>query len=118
MSDKIVESIAKTDTIPNEEGIRAARVVERAAEIDPVLKNELNEEPWWQSGVGFFGVGGVLWSLGVIFTQVATHGTDISSYDGGVMVTALGALAAQAAVLYRRFAPGLKPMFHGLTKEK
>ena len=80
---------------------------------DPVKVNELNQEPWWQSGVGFFGTQGLLWSLGTIITQVGTHGLDFHSYEYGIMVTAIGSLLSFIAVLYRRFMPGLKPMFSG-----
>lgn len=91
------------------EKIAAATVA--AVKADPVLTNELSQEPWWQSGIAWYGTGGVLWSVGAIFTQVGNHGLDYTAYDAGQMVTAVGALAGFVGVLYRRFWPGLKPLF-------
>lgn len=82
-----------------------------AKKAELVAINDANEEKPWQSGVGVFGAGGVLWALGVILTQVGTHGTDFLAYDHMTTITALGALFGFAGVLYRRFMPGLKPMF-------
>ena len=79
---------------------------------DPVLVNDLNAEAWWQSGVMWWGTGGVLWSLGAIAVQVSTHGSSFLSYDVNVMMTAGGALVTAAMVLYRRFWPGLNPLFY------
>lgn len=79
---------------------------------DPVAVNDANAEPWWQSGVGVFGTGGLVWSVGSLIAEIGTNGLDIASYDADKTVTAVGALVAFAGVLYRRFKPGLKPMFH------
>jgi hypothetical protein len=103
---------AAIKVVGKDEASRAAAVVEKVAAADPVYLNTANLEPWWQSGVGVFGTSGLLWSVGAILTQVGQHGLDFAAYDFGIMVTALGALASFAAVLYRRFWPGLKPMFH------
>jgi len=82
------------------------------AHADLVAMNDANAEPWWRSGVGVFGSGGVLWALGFIFEQISAHGLDIGGYDLRTMIMALGTLAGFVGVLYRRYMPGLKPMFH------
>lgn len=110
-------SVRKTRTVKVDEGARAASVVQRAVEADPVLRNELGQEPWYQSGVGVFGAGGMLWAVGVVLTQIGTNGLNFEAYDFMVMITALGTLISTAGVLYRRFVPGLRPMFHGWLGE-
>lgn len=89
-----------------------------AAEVkqDPVATNALNQEPFWQSGVGVFGTGGLVWSLGAVLTQVGEHGSDFAAYDMDTTITALGTLGMFGMVLYRRFMPGLKPMFWWATR--
>lgn len=79
---------------------------------DPVRLNELNQEPWYQSGVGVYSTGGILWSVGTILIQVSEHGSNYPDYNLEVMVVAIGGLASAVGVLYRRFYPNLKPMFH------
>lgn len=80
--------------------------------MTPEEKNDANAERWWQSGVGVFGSGGLLVEIGVLFNQIGTHGLDFQSYDAAATWTALLAVAGFAGVLYRRYMPGLKPMFH------
>lgn len=113
---KVEAAVVETASVPPSTAKLAAEVAVEKMVSDPVVKNELNQEPWWQSGVGVFGAGGLLWSLGVIITQVSTHGYEFKDYDMAVMVTALGALASFVGVLYRRFVPGLKPMFHWFAR--
>ena len=98
-------------TVSKAEANQIATAAQAEIAKDPALVNALGQERWWQSGVGFFGAGGVLWSVGAILTQVADHGTNVSDYEMDVMVTALGALGSFIAVLYRRYWPGLKPLF-------
>lgn len=95
-----------------DEAAKVANITVDAIADDPALMNATGQERWWQSGVGFFGTGGVLWALGIIATQVATNGFNVQAYDFGTVVGALGALASAAGVLYRRYVPGLKPLFH------
>lgn len=78
---------------------------------DPRAVNTLNQEKWWQSGVQWFGSGGVVWSIGSLLTQVMEHGADFTTYDAKEATIACGSLALFAGVLYRRFWPGLKPLF-------
>lgn len=107
----IERSASKTDAVTIDEASRAGAVVEKVTVADPALMNELNQEPWWQSGIMWFGTGGIIWALGVIFTQVAEHGTEFARYDFDIIVIAVGALASPVGVLWRRFTPGLKPLF-------
>ena len=107
----IETSLAKTDAVTVEEASRASSVVDKAVAADPALMNELNQEPWWQSGILWFGTGGIIWAVGIVFTQIGTHGTSSERYDMTLLVAAVGALASPVGVLYRRFRPGLKPLF-------
>lgn len=58
------------------------------------------------------GSGGVLGSLGALLTQVANHGDNLVAYDFPSLIMSLGTLSSAAYVLYRRFWPGLVPLFH------
>ena len=79
--------------------------------MTPEEVNSTNQEKWWQSGIGLFGQGGVIWSVGMIITQIGQHGADIARYNPSTTLTAIGSLALFGGVLYRRFWPGLKPLF-------
>lgn len=101
-------------TGPDVSPVKAAVIAEAAVERvqdDPVAANALNQEPFWQSGVGVFGAGGVLWAVGFLLMQVSEHGTQFHAYDLEQTVGAAGTVLLFAAVLYRRFVPGLKPLF-------
>lgn len=113
MPEPNMDLIGRTKGVGTSEAARASAVMAKAMEGDPALQNQLNQEPWWQSGVGVFGAGGVLWSVGNIIVEVTANGTDFNSYNTGLMIQSVGALVGFAAVLYRRFMPGLRPMFHG-----
>lgn len=84
-----------------------------AIQSDPKLRNQFSQEPVVQSGVVWGGSSGVLMSAAVILREIGKNGTDLADYDMGIMVPALGALGAAIFTLYRRLAPGLKPLFSG-----
>lgn len=107
----VKEAVAEETTATPAEGTKVASVAIEKVREDPVKENDLNQEPWWQSGVGIYGTGGILWALGAIAMQVSQHGNNYGEYDLNMMVTAVGALVGFAGVLYRRFWPGLRPMF-------
>lgn len=90
-----------------------AAVALAEVKADPVLQNAANLEPWWQSGVGVFGAGGLIWSIGFLIAEVGKYGLDVAAYgkDMNQIVSATGTVWFFAMVLYRRFMPGLKPMF-------
>ncbi len=79
--------------------------------LDPAVANELNLEPWWQSGVVWGGSGGIFASLAALFHQASLWGTTGFSFDASVGAGVT--LATSGFTIYRRLAPGLKPMFHG-----
>ena len=112
---KLTKAIVKA-TDSEAEGERAAAVMEKAVESDPVLQNALGQEPLIQSGVVIGGSGGILWSVAVLVLQVTENGTDLKGYDQETMALALGALGNFAFILYRRLMPGLKPLFYGWFK--
>lgn len=107
----IEKSLKKTDAVTVDEASRASAVVEKAVAADPALLNELNREPWWQSGVMWFGTGGVLWALGTLFSQFGVYGLNYEKYNYSLIVGAVGSLISAIGVLWRRFYPGLKPLF-------
>ena len=86
------------------------RADEDAAALAEAL-NEANLEPWYQSGIAWFGSGGILAAVGGLVAQIGAHGSDLLAYDPWATWTAVGTLLSSAGVLYRRFAPGLKPLF-------
>jgi hypothetical protein len=76
---------------------------------DPVLKNELNAEPPYQSRVA---VGSVVAALGVVVPPLA--GLLGWSVDGSAIVEFISSvvtLSGAAYALYGRFRVGLKPLF-------
>ncbi|MDP3938203.1 MAG: hypothetical protein Q8R92_08695 [Deltaproteobacteria bacterium] len=94
-----------------EEGERTSASMEKAVREDPVLMNELGQEPLIQSGVVWTGAIGVITALGTILVQVGRHGDDFAQYDFELLIGAITSLSAAVGVLYRRLMPGLKPLF-------
>lgn len=92
--------------------IMASAVIDQI-HSDPVAMNALGQEPWYRSGVMWGGAGGVFTSLSIVFHQLSVYGTPDFSWDASM--GAGGTLFAAAYTLYRRFYPGLKPMFHHLV---
>ena len=90
-------------------GQAVAEKVVAQVTTDPVVKNEMNAEPWWQSRVA---IGSIVAALGVVLPPLlALFGVDTSADKivefGTAIVTLSGALFA----LYGRLATGLKPLF-------
>jgi hypothetical protein len=108
------QAVVDTDVGTPAEAKEVSADLLEQAKTDPVKMNDLGLEPWFLSGVGWFGTGGVLWAFGFIITQVATNGLDFAAYDMETMMLALGSLGGFIGVIYRRYAPGLKPMFFGI----
>lgn len=83
-------------------------IVEKVS-ADPVVKNEVNAEAWWQSRVAW---GSIVAALGVVLPPLLSlfgleaKESEILRY-GDAILTLGGALYA----LYGRFAGGLKPLF-------
>lgn len=106
-------------TGPEVSPVKAEAIAAVAVEdikTDPVSMNATNQEPWYQSGVGVFGAGGIIWSLGFLLGQVGEHGATVQDYDLEQTVNALGTLGMFGMVLYRRFMPGLKPLFWWMNR--
>ena len=99
-------------TVKDAASVKVADKVADKIEADPILMNKLNQEPWWQSGIMWFGTGGVVWAIGTLFTQIGQHGLAYDKYNAGLVVTAVGSLISTSGVLWRRFWPGLRPLFH------
>lgn len=95
------DAAAVTNTVVHEvvQGIHA----------DPVLRNELNQERWYQSRV----------TLGAIAALISTilgfAGIAISDDEMGMIIDVIGALGTIASIgylLYGRWAGNLKPVGH------
>ena len=104
-SDKNVPEMARTAARPV-----ATAVIEALAQ-DQQFVNASNSEPLYQSGIAW---GAGITALGVLVPMVANlFGVHIAAERvveiGGSIVT----IAGIAFTLYRRFMPGLRPLFSG-----
>jgi hypothetical protein len=110
----VKEASEKAGKSTSAEGTKVANAVEEAVKDDPVLMNRLGQERWWQSGIAWYGTGGVLWAIGFLLKQFSENQFDLTGYDAETTLVALGALGANLGVIYRRFWPGLRPMWSGI----
>lgn len=83
-----------------------APIIEDTARRDPVVVNDMGAEKPWQSGTTLGMAGGLLTSLGAIYAMLASGTVDPAAL-GPVIASAL----ACAWGLYRRWWPGLAPLF-------
>jgi len=76
---------------------------------DPVVKNELNAEPWWQSRVA---LGSIVAAIGVLLPTILSL-FGIKADEGDILrhLDAIVTLAGALYALYGRLASGLKPLF-------
>lgn len=97
--ERVAESVA----------IEVASKLPGVAKSDPVLKNELNQEPLVQSRVV---IGNVVAALGVLI-PIGLHlfGVDVSSERVVEIGGAIVVLAGAGYSLYGRIKGGLKPLF-------
>lgn len=109
-------AVVESDVGTPKQSVKVAKEFKEVVADSPELTNATNQEAWWQSGVQWFGTGGVLWGIGVILTETNTHGGDFQSYDFLTLISAIGGVVSGAGVLYRRFVPGLKPLFWRWTQ--
>lgn len=109
----IVQKLAGKVSKKEADDIAAQTVQEIVTRVtaDPVLRNEMSAEPWWQSRVA---LGSIVAAIGVLLPTVlrvfgveADEGAILRNLDA--IVTLAGALYA----LYGRLASGLKPLFSG-----
>lgn len=110
--DKAVDVVAKSPVVPDVTTVNApviADVIKDVLAADPKFVNATNSEPVLQSGVAW---GAAISALGVLAPMILNlFGIDIAPERvvevGGALVTIGGVIFT----LYRRFTPGLKPMF-------
>jgi hypothetical protein len=82
--------------------------LEKAIKADPVLANEMNAEPWYQSRVG---VGSIVSAVGVVLPPlVGLMGWQVSGNQIVDFIQAVMTLGGALMALYGRFMPGLKPL--------
>ena len=92
-------------------GQSAAEKVVAQVTADPVVKNEMNAEPWWQSRVA---LGSVVSALGVLAPiALRLFGVDVSAERVVEIAGAVMTLAGAGYAIYGRFRSGLKPLFAG-----
>ena len=90
-------------------GQAVAEKVVAQVTTDPVVKNEMNAEPWWQSRVA---IGSIVAALGVVLPPLlALFGVDTSADKIVEFGTAIVTLGGALFALYGRLATGLKPLF-------
>ena len=112
-----VVDVAKDTSIPGlsmaDAGAVTGAVIDALGKDDKLI-NASNSEPFWQSGIAW---GAGVTALGVLVPIGARlFGFDIATEQvvevGGSVVTIGGIIYT----LYRRFMPGLKPLFSGASK--
>ena len=92
-------------------GQAVAEKVVAQVTTDPVVKNEMNAEPWWQSRVA---IGSIVAALGVVAPPVLSlFGVNVSADRIVEIGTALVTLGGALFALYGRLRSGLKPLFSG-----
>jgi len=92
-------------------GRAVAEKVVAEVTADPVVKNEMNAEPWWQSRVA---IGSIVAALGVVAPPVLSlFGVNVSADRIVEIGTALVTLGGALFALYGRLRSGLKPLFAG-----
>ena len=109
----IVQKLAGKVSKKDADDIAARTVQEIVTQVaaNPVVRNQMNAEPWYQSRVA---LGSIVAAVGVLLPTVlrvfgveTDEGTILKNLDA--VVTLAGALYA----LYGRLASGLKPLFSG-----
>lgn len=98
---KLIEKVAGRD---------AADEIERAAEKDPEVKNDLSAEKPIQSRVVVGSSAAGIASFGIVMQQIGTYGFDLPSYDWAIFGPALAGVYASGYALYGRLKGGLKPL--------
>jgi len=87
--------------------------IEKAIKADPVLRNQLNAEPAYQSRVVVGSSGALLPAAGYLVWAVASHGMDLAAYDPASTFLAAMTVFGAGYSLFGRLAGGLKPLFGG-----
>lgn len=76
---------------------------------DPVIRNEISAEPWWQSRVA---LGSIVAALGIVLPPaLGLLGIDLSETEFLRYADAVVTLAGALYAFYGRLASGLKPLF-------
>lgn len=107
----IVSKLAGKVSKAEADNIAAQTVQEIVAKVtaDPVLRNEISAEPWWQSRVA---LGSIVAAIGVLLpTILRVLGIEASEGDIVRHLDAIVTLAGALYALYGRLATGLKPLF-------
>ena len=115
--EKAVMNVADNSAVPAVTARNEAKVADAMIDMlekDPAFINATNSEPWYQSGVAW---GSTVTALSVLVPIVAGwFGMDIQAEEIIKIGGSIGALVGVGYTLYRRFMPGLTPLFSGEKK--
>lgn len=107
----IVQKLAGKMSRKEADDISAQVVKEIVTQVtaDPIVKNQMNAEPWWQSRVA---LGSIVAAIGVLLpTALRLFGIEADEASVLKNVDAIVTLAGALYALYGRLASGLKPLF-------
>ena len=85
--------------------------LEKAIQADPVLKNQLNAEPAYQSRVVVGTSGAILPAVGYLIWAFSSNGMNLAGYDPASTFLAVMTVGGAGFALIGRLVPGLKPLF-------
>lgn len=103
----MIEEVRNDPDISIEQVMDAvAPAVAVATKTDPVVVNSTNGEKPWQSGTTLGMTGGLFTSLGAIYATI-----NAGIFDPAILGPQIAAALGCAYGLYRRWWPGLKPLF-------
>ena len=111
---EVIEKVLRRDNVPvtNSQAPRVA--IEVARELEPVIANANNKEPWYQSRIFWVQIIAILSSVvGLVW------GFEVSPKDQEtvlLIILGINGLITPAGTLYARFKAGLKPLPVGEVK--
>lgn len=107
--DKAVDAVAASPTVPAVTQANApviADVIKEVLDANPQFKNATGTEPVMQSGVMYGAVTGIIAGVMGIWGLIYNK-----NYNPELLAPPILSIIGGAFTLYRRFMPGLKPLF-------
>jgi len=104
---KLAGKVSKKDA--DDIAAQTVQAIVTQVTADPVLKNEMSAEPWWQSRVA---LGSIVAAIGVLLpTALRLFGVEADEASVLKNVDAIVTLAGALYALYGRLSSGLRPLF-------
>lgn len=104
----VIEKVLTRDSVPVTNSKAPQIALEVAKELQPVIENQTNAEPWYQSRIFWTqaiaivsGVVGLVWGL-----EISPQDRDLIL----LVVIGINSVVTPAGALYARFKTGLKPL--------